>query len=226
MTVSGDAKGNQQGADKPKLLASIRRLNTGEDTIMTTKTVSKKKAASSSGSGTHSSSTAHGGSASTNPVENGNGDSSKNGAAVTTQAATVPVLNQAFAHMTVEELQQQLEAKKEAEIVALEEQLEKVQAEASGIEQRISMLRGVSSKRRNSSKVSRPRVRNERPLSQYLHEILKTEGGPLSVRQLEEKLGETDYKTEAKNKYVVIFTALTKNPEMFQKSERGKYEAI
>lgn len=147
---------------------------------------------------------------------NGNGDKSV-------------VLNKALSNMSVEEIQQQLEARKEVELTDLRAKLSKLNEETTSVEQRIAALSGAARVRRTGGggKGSRgPRVKNERPLSQYLHEILKTAGEPMTARQLEEKLGETDYKSDAKNKYVIIFTALTKNPDLFKKSGRGLYEAV
>lgn len=156
--------------------------------------------------------------ASTNGNGNGNSDSKSS-----------VVLNKALTNMSVEEIQQQLEARKEVELTDLRSRLAKLNEETTSVEQRIAALSGAARVRRTGGggKGSRgPRVKNERPLSQYLHEILKNAGEPMSARQLEEKLGETDYKSEAKNKYVIIFTALTKNPEMFKKTGRGLYEAV
>lgn len=143
--------------------------------------------------------------------------------------ATPAVLNKALSGMSVEEIEAQLEARKTSEITDLESRLEKLRAESGTVEQRIAMLRGAARtpRRGGGGKGSRgARAVNERPLTQYLHEILKGANEPMTARQLEEKLSETDYKSNAKNKYVVIFTALSKNKDMFKKTDRGHYAAI
>jgi len=138
-------------------------------------------------------------------------------------------LNKALSGMSVEEIEQQLEARKTNEVTELETRLAKLRVESDTVEQRIAALCGtvVRTRRAGGGKGSRgPRATNERPLAAYLHEILKDAKKPMTARELETALGETDYKSNSKNKYVVIFTALTKNKEMFRKVERGTYEAI
>lgn len=150
-------------------------------------------------------------------AKSGNGDV-KNGV----------VVNKAFEGMSVEDIQAQLDARREAEVANLKEKLAKLEEERSTVQERIAVLSGVArNARRGGSRGSRgPRAKNDRSLTEVLHEILKKKGEPMSARQLEEALKETDYTTNAKNKYVVIFTALTKHPDMFKKAERGLYEAI
>lgn len=128
--------------------------------------------------------------------------------------------------MSYEELQQHLEAKREAEISTLEERLSHLNEEAAQIEQRIASLRGVVKAKRTVSRPSRRRAKNPQPLAHYLYDILKSSTEPMTVQQINEKLKETDYRSEAKQPYVVTFTALTKHPEMFRKVSRGLYEAV
>lgn len=132
-------------------------------------------------------------------------------------------LNKALASMTVEEIEAQLQARRDHDAVELEARRDALLEEVAEVEGRIAALRGTAGRARKGGGKRGPRAHNEKPLALYLVDILKGSDDPMSVQQLITKLDEVGFKSNAKNKYPVVFTALNKNPEMFRKAERGLY---
>lgn len=138
-------------------------------------------------------------------------------------------LNSAFNNLSIEEMQQQLEARKTAEIQQLEAREAELKTELASAAQRIAQLRGVASTRRPVRRTGGPRgprAKNDQTLVQHVHAIMHNAGEPMSAREVEAELKKTDYKSTSQNMYVQIFTAITKNSKMFRKVARGKYEAL
>lgn len=151
--------------------------------------------------------------------------------ATKTAAAPAPkpvVIDKALATMSIEAIEAQLQARRDQEVAGLKAQLEKLDTERNTVRERIATLTATLVKRGGGGGGKRgprgPRAKNEKPLAQYLHDVLKA-GGDMTAKQAIEALGKTDWKTNSKDPYVSVFTALTKNGELFEKVSRGVFRA-
>ena len=156
------------------------------------------------------------------------GESTKASAPTTTSQNDVGVeLNSAFGNMSIEEMQQQLEARKSNEIRNLESREAELKTELATTQQRINFLKGAPKSQRGPRRGGPrgPRAKNDHTLVEVVHNIVRESGRAMSAREVEEALKKTDYKSTSQNLYTQIFTVFSKNPKMFGKEARGMYAA-
>lgn len=142
------------------------------------------------------------------------------------------VINKVIQDMSFEALQAQMEAKRDQEVVAVKTQIEKLDEQRDALSKRLADLTGtlVKPRKRGGGGPRGPRPENEKSLAEYLHEALKSAGHvsggtPIKAQDAVALLAKTAWKSNAKNQYMSVFTALTKKPDLFEKIARGQFVA-
>ena len=94
-------------------------------------------------------------------------------------------------------------------------------AELEAVERKLASL-GARPKGRKQAQARKPRRRRGKPLRAYIKEALSKAAKPLKVRDIEQTVRGAGYKTQAKNFYHALYTALRQDPSV-RKSGRGKF---
>lgn len=146
------------------------------------------------------------------------------------------------ATMSLDQIREMLEtrtkeevARAEARVTDLRTQLATAEAELSKLSPQSQPVKRGPRKGKGGRKAAASasgnggaatkRIRNAEPLSQVLHQMFKGKAD-FSVRDATEALEKSDFKSNAKNKYVLVYTALKTHEEMFKKVDRGVFKAI
>lgn len=156
----------------------------------------------------------------------------------TVSTATTTVTTPALSGMSLDQLREALDNRTKEETEKARVKVEGLQAQLA--EAVTELARFVPVVAHKSRKVGRKpkaegtvangapraaRAKNDKPLNQVLHELLKG-NGDFEMKTAIDMLEKTDFKTNAKNKYVLVFTALSTHPNMFKKIDRGTFRAI
>lgn len=123
---------------------------------------------------------------------------------------------------SVAEIEAEL-AERRAELTALEKEREQLRSRLAVVDTQITQLRGKKSTTKVRKKPSRRRPKNKQPLKAYLIEILSKNKKGLSMKDLIEKIGESDYKTTSANPRSVIYQCIWTQDEFVKDDKTNLY---
>ncbi|HYE63782.1 MAG TPA: hypothetical protein VD997_17455 [Phycisphaerales bacterium] len=106
----------------------------------------------------------------------------------------------------------------------LQRKRERLLTKLAQIEKQIQALGGELDeprRGRGGAIPGRRRARNEKPLPEALHEVLK--GKTMGIAEIAEAVQKAGFKTHSKNFRVMVNIALTKHPKLFKRVGRGQY---
>jgi hypothetical protein len=108
----------------------------------------------------------------------------------------------------------------------LQEQIRRNEQENEALRQQIRQL-GPEIKVINGSQLlgrSRTLARNDQSLRDVIVHVLREAKEPLRSRDIVERVRSSGYQTRASNFGAMVNISLTRNPELFEKVERGIYK--
>jgi len=156
-----------------------------------------------------------------------------NGAVASAAPSAAVALTGEISKLSLTELMGVVKDRKESEIeslrkseIALTESLAKVRADLAALTGEAAVAAAPKRRGRKPRAAQRAqRAQNDQPLNQVIHGLMTRKGSPMGISEVIEAVGKTSYKSNAKNMYPVVFTAL-KNTDMFRRVARGQYQAI
>src|SRR5688572_10182568 len=105
----------------------------------------------------------------------------------------------------------------------LQEQIRRNEQENESLRQQIRQL-GPEIKVINGSQLlgrTRTLARNDQSLRDVIAQVLRQADQPLRSREIVERVRSSGYQTRASNFVAMVNISLTRNPELFEKVERG-----
>ena len=94
-------------------------------------------------------------------------------------------------------------------------------AELEALERKLVSF-GTTPQRRRQAQTKKARRRRGKPLHAYIRKALSKAAKPIKVRDIEKAVRGAGYKTQAKNFYHALYTALRQDPSV-RKAGRGKF---